>query len=68
LAVRGALTFRIAYYKQFVGLHAFVDFDMEKFKTQIKNVVIDHVQNSMMDIQAKLGVPHEPAGSFAGRN
>jgi membrane protease subunit (stomatin/prohibitin family) len=57
VAVRGALTFRIADYKQFIGLHALVDFDMEKFKTQIKTAVVDHVQNSMMDIQAKLGRP-----------
>jgi hypothetical protein len=57
VAVRGALTFRIADYRQFAGLHALIDFDMEKFKTQIKSVVSDHVQNSMMDIQAKLGRP-----------
>jgi membrane protease subunit (stomatin/prohibitin family) len=57
VAVRGAITFRIADYKQFINLHALVDFDMEKFKAQIKNAVIDHVQNSMMDIQVKLGRP-----------
>jgi len=57
VAVRGAITFRVSDYKQFVGLHALVDFDMNKFQSQIKSSVIDHVQGSMMDIQLKLGRP-----------
>jgi membrane protease subunit (stomatin/prohibitin family) len=57
VAIRGTITFRITDYKQFVGYHALVDFDMNKFHSQIRNSVIDHVQGTMMDIQAKLGRP-----------
>jgi hypothetical protein len=44
-------------YKQCASLHALVDFDMGKFKEKIRDSVIDYVQSTMMDIQAKLGKP-----------
>ena len=57
VAVRGTITFKLGDYKGFVGMYALADFDLDKFKGKIKTSVIDHVQSSMMDIQAKLGKP-----------
>ncbi|GHV88721.1 hypothetical protein AGMMS50267_10810 [Spirochaetia bacterium] len=57
VAVRGTITFRLSDYRQFATLQSLVDFDMGKFEKQIRDAVIDYVQSTMMDIQAKLGKP-----------
>jgi membrane protease subunit (stomatin/prohibitin family) len=57
VAVRGTITFRIPDAKIFATLHTLVDFDMEKFSARIKDSVIGYVQDSMMDIQQRLGRP-----------
>ncbi|MDR0583860.1 MAG: GYF domain-containing protein [Treponema sp.] len=51
VAVRGTITFRLVDYRQFISLHALVDFDMQKFEKQIRDMVISRVQDVMMDVQ-----------------
>ncbi|MDR3123791.1 MAG: SPFH domain-containing protein [Treponema sp.] len=51
VAVRGTITFRITDCRQFISLHALVDFDMTKFEKQIRDAIIDKVQSVMMDVQ-----------------
>jgi hypothetical protein len=54
VSMRGTITFKITDYQNFVGMHALVDFDLDKFKAQIKDSIISFVQDAMMDIQDKL--------------
>lgn len=45
MSVRGSVTFNITNYKGFIKLHRLINFDLEDFKTQIKDAVCKRVKS-----------------------
>lgn len=45
MSVRGSVTFNITDYKGFIKLHRLINFDLEDFKTQIKDAVCKRVKS-----------------------
>lgn len=56
-AVRGSLTFNIADYKSFVKLHRLINFELEQFKSQIKDVLTKYIKGYVTNIPADNGMP-----------
>ena len=57
VAVRGALTFALEDYKNFIKLNRLVDFDLETFKKQIKDAVVRKVKSIVTNVPSDLGMP-----------
>ena len=57
VSVRGAITFKIADYKQFVKLHRLMEFNLESFKNQIKSAVIKYVKGVVSNAPSDAGLP-----------
>jgi membrane protease subunit (stomatin/prohibitin family) len=57
VAVRGTITFKISDYKEFIKLHRLVDFDLNKFQVQIRDVVIRYVKGVVIGIPQEHGIP-----------
>lgn len=57
IAVRGALTFNIKDYEAFIKLHRMIDFDLESFKTQVKDTVIKRVKGIVSNIPSDYQIP-----------
>lgn len=53
VAVRGRLTFNITDYKDFIKLHRLESFDLEKFKIQVKDLIVGTVKNVVANEPAK---------------
>ena len=57
VAVRGTMTFKITNYKEFIKLHRLIDFDLEAFKTQVKDAVTKYTKGVVTNIPANFGIP-----------
>lgn len=57
MAVRGSIMFNITDYKSFIKLHRLVNFDLEQFKSEIKNAVIKYVKSFVTNTPSDNGIP-----------
>lgn len=57
IAVRGSITFNITDYKGFVKLNRLINFDLETFKSQIKDAVTKYVKGIVANVPADLQLP-----------
>ena len=57
MAVRGSIMFNITDYKSFIKLHRLVNFDLEQFKSEIKNAVIKYVKSFVTNAPSDNGIP-----------
>jgi len=57
VAVRGALTFALEDYKNFIKLNRLVDFDLEAFKRQIKDTISRKIKGIVSNVPSDLGMP-----------
>lgn len=57
VAVRGAITFVLEDYRNFIKLNRLVDFDLEAFKKQIKDVMMRKIKSIVTNIPSDLGMP-----------
>jgi membrane protease subunit (stomatin/prohibitin family) len=57
VAVRGSITFNITDYKGFVKLNRLINFDLETFKSQIKDAVTKYVKGIVANVPADLNLP-----------
>jgi membrane protease subunit (stomatin/prohibitin family) len=57
MAARGSITFNITDYKAFVKLHRMINFEMEDFTKQIKDMVTKYVKGYITNLPADNGMP-----------
>ena len=57
MSARGTITFNITDYKAFIKLHRLINFELEEFKTQVKDAVIKYVKGVITNIPADNGIP-----------
>jgi len=57
VTVRGTMSFRITDYKEFIKLRRLIDFDLEAFKTQVKDALIKYIRGVVTNIPSNFGVP-----------
>lgn len=57
VAVRGAISFKIADYKEFVKLHRLVAFNLDDFKSQVKAAICKYVKGVVSNAPAESGLP-----------
>jgi membrane protease subunit (stomatin/prohibitin family) len=56
-AVRGSLTFNISDYKGFIKLHRLINFELEQFKSQIKDALTKYIKGYVTNIPTDNGMP-----------
>jgi membrane protease subunit (stomatin/prohibitin family) len=57
VAVRGSITFNITDYKSFIKLNRLINFELESFKSQIKDAVTKNVKGIVANVPADLNLP-----------
>jgi membrane protease subunit (stomatin/prohibitin family) len=57
IAVRGSITFNITDYKGFIKLNRLINFELETFKSQIKDAVTKNVKGVVANVPADLNLP-----------
>lgn len=57
VAVRGAITFALEDYQNFIRLNRLIDFDLEAFKKQIKDAVVRKIKGIVTNVPSDLGMP-----------
>jgi membrane protease subunit (stomatin/prohibitin family) len=57
MSARGTITFNINDYKAFVKLHRMINFEMEDFTKQIKDMVTKYVKGYITNLPADKGIP-----------
>lgn len=57
VAVRGALTFALEDYKNFIKLNRLIDFDLEAFTRQIKDTISRKIKGIVSNVPSDLGMP-----------
>lgn len=57
MAVRGTITFNITDYKGFIKLNRLINFELETFKSQIKDAVIKYIKGVVTNIPQDNGIP-----------
>lgn len=57
MAVRGTITFNITDYQGFIKLNRLVNFELEAFKKQIKDVVVKYVKGVVLNVPKTMGIP-----------
>lgn len=57
VAVRGALTFVLEDYKNFIKLNRLIDFDLEAFKKQIQDTMVRKIKSIVTNVPSDLGMP-----------
>jgi membrane protease subunit (stomatin/prohibitin family) len=57
VAVRGSITFNITDYKSFVKLHRLINFELEQFKSQIKDALTKYIKGFVTNIPSDNGMP-----------
>ena len=57
MAARGSLKFNITDYKAFIKLHRLINFDIEDFKSQIKDAVVKYTKGFIMNVPSDNGIP-----------
>ena len=56
-AVRGTISFKINDYKEFIKLHRLVDFNLNDFQNQIRDVVIHYAKDTIANAPAENNIP-----------
>lgn len=51
-SIRGTISFQISNYREFIKLHRLVDFDLDSFQNQVKDVVIRYVKDIVTNAPA----------------
>lgn len=57
VALRGTLSYSIADYREFVGLHRLIQFSLEDFERQIKDAVCRYVKQAVINVPKKYDCP-----------
>ena len=57
VAVRGTITFQIDNYRHFIKLHRLDEFDLERFRDQVKDAVSRYVKSVVANAPVDLGLP-----------
>jgi membrane protease subunit (stomatin/prohibitin family) len=57
MAVRGTISFKITDYKAFIKQRRLINFDLEAFKSQVKDAVVMYVKDVVMNIPQNNGIP-----------
>jgi len=57
VSVRGTISFKITDYKEFIKLHRLINFDLEEFKSQIKDAVNKYVKDVVANAPENNGIP-----------
>lgn len=57
LAVRGTISFQIKDYREFIKLHRLIDFDLDTFQKQIKDVVCRYVKTTVVNAPLANDIP-----------
>lgn len=57
MSARGTITFNITDYKAFVKLHRMINFEMEDFTKQIKDMVTKYVKGYITNLPTDKGIP-----------
>jgi membrane protease subunit (stomatin/prohibitin family) len=57
VAVRGSITFNITDYKGFIKLNRLINFELETFKSQIKDAVTKNIKGIVANVPADLNLP-----------
>ena len=57
VAVRGTISFKITYYRQFIKLHRLSNFNLDDFQKQIRDVVIRYVKDIVANAPAIHNIP-----------
>ena len=57
VAVRGTLTFALEDYKNFIKLNRLIDFSLDAFKRQIKDVLVRKIKGLVTNVPSDLGMP-----------
>ena len=57
IAVRGSITFNITDYKGFIKLNRLINFELETFKSQIKDAVTKNIKGVVANVPADLNLP-----------
>ena len=57
VAVRGTMTFALEDYKNFIKLNRLIDFSLDAFKRQIKDVLVRKIKGLVTNVPSDLGMP-----------
>lgn len=57
MAARGTITFNITDYKSFIKLHRLVNFELDEFKSQIKDAVTKYVKGVITNVPSDNSIP-----------
>lgn len=57
MSARGTITFQIEDYRAFIKLHRLIDFDLEAFKKQIKDMVVKYVKGFITNVPSEQQIP-----------
>ena len=56
-AVRGSINFRISDYRKFIRLHKLSNFNMAQFELQVRDAVVRHVKQIVINAPDNYGIP-----------
>lgn len=57
VSVRGTISFKISDYKEFIKLHRLIDFNLDEFQNQIRDVVTRYIKNVVTNIPNTNNIP-----------
>ena len=57
MSARGTVTFQLEDYKAFIKLHRLIDFDLESFKKQVKDMVVKCVKGFITNVPSEQQIP-----------
>ena len=57
MSARGTITFQLEDYKSFIKLHRLIDFDLEAFKRQVKDMVVKYVKGFITNVPSAYQIP-----------
>lgn len=57
VAVRGSISFNITDYEAFIKLHRMINFDIDSFKTQVKDTVVKRVKGIISNVPTDCQIP-----------
>lgn len=57
MSARGTITFQIEDYRAFIKLHRLIDFELDAFKKQIKDMVVKYVKGFITNVPSDLQIP-----------
>ena len=57
VAARGTVSFSIKDYRQFIKLHRLDEFNLEQFKSQVKDAITRYIKSAVANAPSDLGIP-----------